>query len=94
MTQARHVLDKIINTLKAGKALTITEQNAQVIEVASIPTKNYKEVIEIRVPVRFYWSKEGDFDGVEFGEFKANLLPWQEDMVQRCLDAIGGALND
>ena len=26
------------------------------IGVASIPTINYKEVIEIRVPTRFYWN--------------------------------------
>jgi len=28
--------------------------NEQRIEVASIPTRNYKEVIEVRVPTRFY----------------------------------------
>ena len=54
------------------------------IEIASIPTKNYKEVIEIRVPTRFYWTEEG-FDGIGFGEFKTVLLPWEEDMMRRCL---------
>jgi len=58
------------------------------IEVASIPTKNYKEVIEIRVPVRFYWNEDGSFDGIEFGEFKTKLQPWGEDMVHKCLDEI------
>ncbi len=48
------------------------------IEIASIPTKNYKEVIEIRVPTRFYWNPDDSFDGIEFGEFKTTLLPWQE----------------
>lgn len=57
------------------------------IEVASIPTTNYVEVIEIRVPIRFYWADDG-FDGIEFGEFKSELLPWQEDMVSRCLSAL------
>jgi len=58
------------------------------IEVASIQTKNYKEVIEIRVPTRFYWNDDGSFDGIEFGEFKAVLQPWEEDMVRRCLEAV------
>ena len=58
------------------------------IEVASIQTTHYKEVIEIRVPVRFYWSPDGSFDGIEFGEFKTPLLSWQEDMVEQCLEAV------
>lgn len=56
------------------------------IEVASIPTKNYKEVIEVRVPIRFYWKEDGSFDGVEFGEFKTKLQSWEEDMLGLCLD--------
>ncbi len=59
------------------------------IEVASIATVNYKEVIEIRVPTRFYWNPDGSFDGIEFGEFKTTLFPWQEDMIARCLEEIG-----
>lgn len=62
------------------------------VEVASIPTENYKEIIEIRVPTRFYWDEEG-FDGIEFGEFKTDLMPWQKDMVRRCLDAISPSLH-
>ena len=58
------------------------------IEVASLPTQNYKEVIEIRVPVRFYWDQDGKFDGIEFGEFHTTLQEWEKDMVHRCLDAI------
>lgn len=58
------------------------------VEVASIPTQNYKEVIEVRVPTRFYWNEDGSFDGIEFGEFKTTLMPWQDDMVRRCLEAV------
>jgi len=64
-----------------------------VIEVVSLPTKNYLEVIEIRVPVRFYWNEDGSFDGIEFGEFKTTLQPWEEDMVHRCLDTITKAIE-
>jgi len=63
-----------------------------VVQVASIPTKNYKEVIEVRVPVRFYWNLDGSFDGIEFGEFQAELQPWEEDMIERCLEAIGSGM--
>ena len=58
------------------------------IEVASIPTVNYKEIIEIKVPIRFYWNEDDSFDGIEFGEFKTTLQPWGEDMVRRCLEAV------
>jgi len=60
------------------------------IEVASIPIKGdaYSEIIEVRVPIRFYWCHNGDFDGIEIGPFKASLLPWSEQMVDRCLEAV------
>jgi len=34
------------------------------------------------------WSEDG-FDGIEFGEFKTHLQPWQEDMMRRCLEEVG-----
>jgi len=58
------------------------------IEIASIQTENYGEVIEIRVPVRFYFNNDGTFDGIEFGEFKEALFPWQEAMINKCMEAI------
>jgi hypothetical protein len=63
------------------------------IEVASLPTKEYGEVVEIRVPTRFYWNKDGAFDGIEFGEFKTKLQPWEEAMVNKCLEAVGVAIG-
>lgn len=62
-------------------------ETKEIIEVASIPTENYKEVIEIRVPVRFYWGKRGDLDGIEIEDINPSL-PWQEDMAKRCAEAI------
>ena len=67
--------------------------NLIAIEVASIQTKNYKEVIEIRVPVRFYWNPDDSFDGIEFGEFKTTLQSWEEETVQKCLDTIKGYIE-
>ena len=63
------------------------------VEVASIPTKGYSEVIEIRVPVRFFWNKDGTFDGIEFGAFQTKLQEWEEAMATKCLEAIIPAIR-
>ena len=34
--------------------------------VRKLRSKVYKKVIEVRVPVRFYWVEDG-FDGIDFG---------------------------
>ena len=64
------------------------------VEVASIATKNFAEIIEVRVPTRFYWNADKTFDGIEFGEFKTTLQPWQEAMMNRCLDAMIPAIGE
>ena len=63
------------------------------VEIASIQTENYDEVIEIRVPVRFYW-KDGEFDGIEAGPFTESMQEWQEVMFQKCLTAVAGGMSD
>lgn len=63
------------------------------VEIASIPTENYDEVIEIRVPVRFYW-KNDKFDGIEADPFTETLQEWQEVMFQKCLAAIAERMSD
>ena len=30
---------------------------------------NYGKIIEVLVPIRFYWTIEGEFDGLEMGPF-------------------------
>lgn len=56
------------------------------IEIKSLPTTIYGEIIEISTPIRFYWNKDKEFDGVEIGEFQTVLTPWEEDMLEKCLD--------
>lgn len=34
-------------------------------KVREIPSENYGRVIEIRLPTRYYWNKDGTFDGFE-----------------------------
>jgi len=59
--------------------------------VTSLPTTHYKEVIEVRVPIRFYfYEKDGEeeFDGVEFGPYSRELFPWETVLLDKCMDAI------
>lgn len=41
----------------------------KILPVRKLRSKNYKTVIEVRVPTRFYWTEDG-FDGIEFGPLK------------------------
>ena len=72
------------------KSLVLTKKKDMDIE--SIATKNYSEIIQVNVPTRFYFAN-GKFDGVEFGAFTEELMPWQEDMIKRCLEAIKSSLG-
>jgi len=45
----------------------------------------YREIIEVTVPVRFYWTDDG-FDGIEFGPFPRELFPWEMELINRCLE--------
>lgn len=58
------------------------------------PKTDYREIIQINVPVRFYWNPDKTFDGIEFGPFKKDLMPWEEDMMNQCLGAIKPALGE
>ncbi len=37
--------------------------------IRKLRSKNYEQVIEIQVPVRFYWTEDG-YDGFEFGSLE------------------------
>ena len=43
-------------------------------QIRAIQSENFKQVIDVAVPVRFYWNEDG-FDGVSFGPFTRDLLP-------------------
>lgn len=34
--------------------------------VRDLPVLTYGRILEIDTPVRFYWNKDGSFDGIEF----------------------------
>ena len=57
------------------------------------PKSDYREIIQVNVPVRFYWDPDGSFDGMEFGPFEHELMPWEEDMMNKCLEAIRPAMG-
>jgi len=52
------------------------------------PEGDYREIIQVNVPVRFYWNPEGTFDGIEFGPFEGELMPWEIEMLDQCLQSI------
>ena len=57
------------------------------------PIGDYKEIIEVGYPCRFFWNPDGSFDGIEFGPFDKELMPWEEEMLDQCLDSISPALG-
>ena len=62
-------------------------------DIESIQTKDYDEVIQVNVPVRFYFV-DGEFDGIEMGTFTQPLMPWQEDMLERVCNAVGNGIGE
>ena len=57
------------------------------------PKTDYREIIQINVPTRFYWNPDKTFDGIEFGPFTTELMAWEEDMMNECLNAIKPAMG-
>lgn len=55
--------------------------NAQVIRSTC-----YGRVIQVNVPMRFYWDEDGEFDGMEFGKFKKKLNKYQSALIYEVLD--------
>lgn len=52
--------------------------------VKSVPTKNYAEVIEVTLPVKFYWVEDG-FDGISFNYPNRELFEWEQEMLDKCM---------
>jgi len=57
-------------------------------------SKDYGDVIEVNVPVRFYWSKDDKFDGIEIGPLKDGEISKEEKKVMDRLLSKVGALMD
>jgi hypothetical protein len=53
----------------------------------------YKEILQVNVPVRFYWNMDGTFDGIEIGELKEELTEWEEQMLDDILNAVKPAIG-
>jgi len=47
----------------------------------------YDKIIEINVPIRFYWV-DGEFDGIEFGPFEKPISKYQIHLIYEALDTI------
>jgi len=63
-------------------------------QVEAIKSKgDYREIIQVCVPVRFFWNPDNTFDGIEFGPFEHSLTPWEMDMITECLEAVKPAMG-
>jgi len=58
-----------------------------------VRSKNYPKVIEVNVPVRFYWS-EDKFDGVEFGPVPSGITKYQRSLILTALRQIGVLMDE
>ena len=54
-------------------------------KVRKIRSRNYKKIIEVTAPIRFYWSEDG-FDGVEFGPFDEKISKYQIKLIHEILN--------
>lgn len=82
------------NIFKRVKRVTWTDVREELLNLPQIEAKqtNYREVIQINVPTRFYWTETG-FDGIEVGPFARGLFQWEEEMLQQCLESIAPAIG-
>ena len=54
-------------------------------QLARVRSKTrYFEIIEVRIPVRFYWTEDG-FDGIEIGPFADDTTQYELKLVARIL---------
>lgn len=51
----------------------------------------YRQIIELRVPIRFYWHEKG-FDGIDIGPCEG-LTRYQSRLMDKILEAIGPAID-
>ena len=62
----------------------VVKKILEVETVKSIPTSNYAEVIEVNLPIKFYWAEDG-FDGVSFSYPARGLFEWEQEMLDKCM---------
>lgn len=60
-------------------------EGGQMKPVQKLRRKNYDSVIQVNVPTRFYWTKDG-FDGVEFGPFDSGVTKYQRSLLAKILN--------
>jgi hypothetical protein len=57
--------------------------------IASVErSKSYVRVVKINCPMRFYWTKQGEFDGVEYDLSGKKLTGYQKRLLNETLDVM------
>lgn len=55
-------------------------------------TGAFDTIIELLVPVRFYWDKVGKFDGMEVGSSKRGLTRYEIRLLDQVFDVLAGSI--
>ena len=56
--------------------------------IRKIRSRNYQEILEVSCPIRFYFSNDTEFDGVELGPFPEGMTRYQIGLVYHLLDRL------
>lgn len=59
--------------------------------VRKVQSSNYELVLEVKCPIRFYWTSKDKFDGVELGPFR-KLTRYQAQLISVLLDRLETAM--
>ena len=54
----------------------------------------YSEILEINCKMRFYWDKDGKFDGIETGPYPKDMTQYQHKLMNHLFDRLTDAFPD
>jgi len=70
------------------KETTNKEDSMKTAQKIRSKTGAYSLIIQINVPIRFYWDTDNNFDGIEFGPFERPVPRYQLKLIDEALDAM------
>ena len=53
-------------------------------------TGAYKRIIEIRIPIRFYWDTNNEYDGLEIGPIPKDASRYSKELIKKVINNIDG----
>jgi hypothetical protein len=61
--------------------------------VEKLKSSNYQTIIQVNVPVRFYWTTEG-YDGLEFGPLPYSMTKYQLGLLTKILTTLQSHMDN